>query len=82
MKTTLKKSSYWAVIAVYMLITFEFFYMASPFALYFYSLYRPGLTFLEKIPAIAWITGFFLPHRTPDRHRPDPDAGAVGLAGV
>ena len=62
MKTTLKKSPYWAVIAVYMLITFEFFYMASPFALYFYSLYRPGLTFLEKIPAIAWITGFFLPH--------------------
>jgi protein-S-isoprenylcysteine O-methyltransferase Ste14 len=36
--------------------------MASPFALYFYSAYRPGLNALLQIPAMAWLTGFFLPH--------------------
>jgi protein-S-isoprenylcysteine O-methyltransferase Ste14 len=36
--------------------------MASPFALYFYSAYRPGLNILLQVPGMAWLTGFFLPH--------------------
>jgi protein-S-isoprenylcysteine O-methyltransferase Ste14 len=46
----------------YLLIAFEFFYMATPFAVYFYGLYVPGLEVLNSIPALAWLTGFFLPH--------------------
>jgi protein-S-isoprenylcysteine O-methyltransferase Ste14 len=44
------------------LIAFEFFYMASPFAVYFYSVYRPSLDFLNQIPGAAWLVSFFLPH--------------------
>ena len=46
----------------YFLIAFEFFYMASPFAIYFYSLYKPSLTFLTKFPILMDLTQFFLPH--------------------
>ena len=56
------KSTSWAVAAFYMLIAFEFFYMASPFAIYFYSVYRPGLNFLNQVPGMAWLISFFLPH--------------------
>jgi protein-S-isoprenylcysteine O-methyltransferase Ste14 len=45
-----------------MLIAFEFFYMASPFAAYFYSVYGPGLNFMNKNPALAWASSYFLPH--------------------
>ena len=37
------RRTFWAVSAFYLLIAFEFFYMATPFALYFYSVYGPGL---------------------------------------
>ena len=39
------KKSFWIAFAFYFLIGFEFFYMVSPFAVYFYSVYRPGLFF-------------------------------------
>lgn len=67
-KTT--KRTFWAVAAFYFLIAFEFFYMASPFAAYFYSVYRPALDFLDNYPAISWITGFFLPHLVEDTKSP------------
>jgi protein-S-isoprenylcysteine O-methyltransferase Ste14 len=36
--------------------------MASPFAIYFYSVYGPGLNFINNNPALAWLTSMFLPH--------------------
>lgn len=56
-----KKTS-WVVTAFYLLIVFEFFYMASPFAIYFYSVYKPGLTVLNHFSSVSWLTNFFLPH--------------------
>ena len=56
------KRTFWAVAAFYMLIAFEFLYMASPFAVYFYSVYEPGLNFLNEYPNAAWLISFFLPH--------------------
>jgi protein-S-isoprenylcysteine O-methyltransferase Ste14 len=50
------------VAIVYVLIAFEFFYMASPFAAYFYSVYGPGLSFINNTPALAWLSSVFLPH--------------------
>jgi protein-S-isoprenylcysteine O-methyltransferase Ste14 len=62
LQKTTARSTFWAVAIFYFLIAFEFFYMASPFAVYFYSVYRPGLVFLNKFPSVAWLSGFFLPH--------------------
>lgn len=59
--TTVKRT-FWAAAIFYMLIAFEFFYMASPFAIYFYSVYRPGLEFLNSNPTLAWLSSTFLPH--------------------
>jgi protein-S-isoprenylcysteine O-methyltransferase Ste14 len=56
------KRTFWTVALFYGIIAFEFFYMASPFALYFYSAYRPGLNILLDVPGMAWLTSFFLPH--------------------
>lgn len=56
------KRTFWAVAIFYLLIGFEFFYMASPFAIYFYSVYRPGLTFMNNNPTLAWLSSVFLPH--------------------
>lgn len=56
------KRTFWAALAFYLLIAFEFFYMASPFAMYFYSVYRPSLNFLNQFPGGAWLVSFFLPH--------------------
>lgn len=36
--------------------------MISPFALYFYSVYSPILSFLNASPLSSWTTEFFLPH--------------------
>ena len=60
-ETTAKKT-FWTIAAFYGLIAFEFFYMASPLAMYFYSAYQPGLNFLTRFPDLVWLTGFFLPH--------------------
>jgi len=64
MDTSIKntKRAFWTVAVFYFLIAFEFLYMASPFAAYFYSVYKPALEFLDNYPAISWTTGFFLPH--------------------
>jgi protein-S-isoprenylcysteine O-methyltransferase Ste14 len=51
-----------ALIGCYLLIAFEFFYMATPFAGYVYGAYRPGLDVLMRWPLGAWLTRFFLPH--------------------
>jgi len=56
------KGPFWVVFAFYLLITFEFFYMATPFAVYLYSAYLPGLTLLNSIPGIPRLSTFFLPH--------------------
>jgi len=56
------KRTSWVITAFYLLIVFEFFYMASPFAVYFYSVYKPELKILNHFPAISWLTNFFMPH--------------------
>ncbi len=52
----------YSIVIFYLLIALEFFYMASPFAIYFYSVYGPGLRFLNANPVMAWLSSFFLPH--------------------
>ena len=54
--------SFWGAFAFYFLIAFEFFYMAGPFAAFFYSAYAPALNFFNASPALAWLNSFFLPH--------------------
>lgn len=61
-KTSTTKRTFWALAIFYMLIAFEFFYMASPFAIYFYSVYGPGLNFINNSPTLAWLSSVFLPH--------------------
>lgn len=54
--------TFWTALVFYLLIAFEFFYMATPFAMYFYSVYRPAMNFLNRFPGSAWLVSFFLPH--------------------
>lgn len=56
------KKSFWGVAAFYMLIAFEFLYMASPFAVYFYSVYRPALNVMNDSPVLGWLISYFMPH--------------------
>jgi len=56
------KRSFWIAFAFYVLIGFEFFYMISPFAVYFYSVYSPGLDFLNDSATLSWLGQVFLPH--------------------
>jgi protein-S-isoprenylcysteine O-methyltransferase Ste14 len=56
------RKGFWAALFFYLLIAFEFFYMASPFAVYFYSVYRPGFDVIGGYPQLAWLFTFFLPH--------------------
>lgn len=58
------KRTFWGAAVFYFLITFEFFYMASPFAVYFYSVYRPVLDFFNQSPELEWLVRFFMPHVT------------------
>ena len=58
------KRTFWGAAVFYFLIAFEFFYMASPFAVYFYSVYRPVLDFFNQSPKLAWLVRFFMPHVT------------------
>ncbi len=53
---------FWASAGFYVLIAFEFFYMASPFAAYFYAVYGPGMDGLQSLGAANWTLWFFLPH--------------------
>src|SRR4030042_2856098 len=56
------KRTFWTVVIIYLLISFEFFYMASPFAIYFYSIYGPGLNFINNNSVLAWLMSIFLAH--------------------
>jgi len=56
------KRNFWIITVFYLLIVFEFFYMVSPFAIYFYSIYGPGLRFLSSNPLFGWLSSTFLPH--------------------
>ncbi len=56
------KRTFWTIAIFYLLIAFEFFYMASPFAIYFYSVYGPALNFINNNLALAWLSSGFLPH--------------------
>jgi protein-S-isoprenylcysteine O-methyltransferase Ste14 len=60
------KRSFFGALAFYLLIAFEFFYMAGPFAAYFYSVYAPILNFFNSSPELAWLSQFFLPHAVRD----------------
>jgi protein-S-isoprenylcysteine O-methyltransferase Ste14 len=60
------RRTFWAVAAFYVLVGFEFLYMASPFAIYFYSVYGPGLNLANDTPALAWLSSAFLPHIVPE----------------
>ena len=56
------RGALWASMGFYVLIAFEFFYMASPFAAYLYAVYGPGLDWLQTSWATSWAILFFLPH--------------------
>jgi protein-S-isoprenylcysteine O-methyltransferase Ste14 len=45
----------------YLFITLEMIFMATPFALYYYSVYSPVLASFNH-PATGWLGAFFLPH--------------------
>ena len=57
-----QKSAAFAACLFYAVVAFEFFYMASPFAAYFYGVYGPGLDLLSQNSMFALLTQFFLPH--------------------
>lgn len=61
-ENTTARKLFWASAGFYALIAFEFFYMASPFAAYFYSVYGPGLDGLQSFGFSGWTIWFFLPH--------------------
>ncbi len=60
--STTARRTFWVAAVFYVLVAFEFFYMASPFAAYFYAAYGPGLRFLIDSPRTAWLSATFLPH--------------------
>ena len=81
------RSLFWVSAAFYALIAFEFFYMASPFAAYFYAVYGPGLDSLEAFGFTDRSLWFFLPHIVAETRSPLVDhartAGAIlFLAGL
>jgi protein-S-isoprenylcysteine O-methyltransferase Ste14 len=56
------KRSFWAIGGIYALIALEFIYMATPFAVFFYSIYSPLLNFVNRYHSLAWLNSTFLPH--------------------
>ena len=74
------RSLFWASAAFYVLIAFEFFYMASPFAAYFYAVYGPGMDGLQSLGFADWTLWFFLPHIVEETRSPLIDhAETLGL---
>lgn len=61
-KNNTAKKTFWTLAVFYFLIGFEFFYMASPFAMYFYSIYGTGLDFIQDNAVLSWLSSLFLPH--------------------
>jgi class 3 adenylate cyclase/protein-S-isoprenylcysteine O-methyltransferase Ste14 len=53
---------------LYLAIVCEILFMASPFALYYYTAYGPALNLLHRSPWTAWLTAFFLPHFSHTSH--------------
>ncbi len=71
------RGAFWATVSMYLLIAFEFFYMASPFAAYFYAAYGPSLNFLNENSAFSWLSRVFLPHVAAQTKSPILDAHNV-----
>ncbi len=67
-----------AAVIFYLLVALEVIIMVTPFTIYFYSVYAPVLTWLERTPWTAWLTAFFLPHIT---YSGDPLLVALAYAG-
>lgn len=42
--------------------TFKMFFMGGPFAVYFYGVYSPFLTWTQSSPYLIWLSDFFMPH--------------------
>jgi len=61
-KNAATKKPLWGVVLFYLLIAFEIFYMAGPFAIYFYGIYNPILNFFNQSPILSILNRFFLPH--------------------
>jgi protein-S-isoprenylcysteine O-methyltransferase Ste14 len=59
-----EKVAWGAATVFYLLVAFEVIVMVTPFTIYFYSVYAPVLTWLERSSWTAWLTAFFLPHIT------------------
>ncbi len=81
-KTVLGKRARRTILAAfvfYQIIVLEFFYMATPFAVYFYSAYLPGLDALNRSQWTSWMTAFFLPHFAPTT---SPLANAAPIIGA
>lgn len=74
------KKGFWIAFAFYFLIAFEFIYMASPFALYFYSVYKPSLNFINDYSTLAWLSHTFLPHFV--AHTSSPILKSINVLGV
>ncbi len=74
---TLTKGASWASTVFYAFVAFEFFYMASPFAVYFYSVYGPGLDLLDDSGTSSWLISFFLPHIVAQTTSPLVDADKI-----
>lgn len=64
------KQSFWGILVFYFLVAFEFTYMASPFAAYFYSVYRPALDYFNTHPIFSWVIQYFLPHAVVETTNP------------
>lgn len=67
----------WATSVFYALIAFEFFYMATPFAMYLYAVYGPGLDWLQGFEITHWTIQFFLPHLVEETRSPLVDGHEV-----
>ena len=75
------RQAFWVTAMMYLLIAFEFFYMASPFAVYFYAAYGPSLSFLNGNGAFSWLSRVFLPHIAAQTRNPLIDAhNMIGAA--
>lgn len=68
------RRAFWTTAACYALVAFEFFYMATPFAAYFYAAYRPGLTLFDRVPWLSVLGRTFLPHIAVSTNNPVLDA--------
>ena len=79
-KNKVVKGTFWSAVAFYVIIAFEFLYMASPFAMYFYSVYAPALNFFNDNAILSWLNSFYLPHVV--RSTSSPFLNALAIMGV